>query len=129
MVNLSSCRQQSPPHEKGVEIDLSDLDDHALEVAETALTALLTGVVLDVRYDGLDRLVEVHAIGMSTKAKPVMRVWLLEAGQSHDQSGSQWRLMSLAKVESCRMIDVKSQAPREGYKRGDLGMIRIFAEV
>lgn len=136
MVKLSFClrRRNSPKHEQVKEeymsVALSDLDEHDKAVARQALTAVAAGSVLNVEYDGLTRLVEVHAVGLSTKGRPVMRVYQLDAGQSHSGNPSPWRLMSLDKVfRMPEIVDIKSLAPREGYRKGDLGMSHIFTEV
>lgn len=105
------------------------LSDKDKAVAKQALRAMATGLVLDVEYDGLSRLVEVHTVGLSKSGHPVMRVYQLEAGQSHSGNPSPWRLLSLDKVSSARLVDVKSYAPREGYRKGDAGMRHIFTEL
>ncbi len=73
-------------------------------------------------YDGKPRLVEVHAIGTSTKdGSLVMRGYLL-----HD--ARPWRLFSLDKIEAV-LIGGKSEAPRDGYKEGDAQMNTIIAQL
>lgn len=132
MVKLNVCARGAakPVHEQTEDPRVRDLDEPNRSIARAALTALASGVVLDVKYEGLNRLVEVHAVGISTKGMPVMRVYQLEAGQSHSGAPSPWRLLSISKIEEIpQLVDVKSLAPREGYRKGDKGMCHIFAEL
>lgn len=92
------------------------------------LDALHTSKQLQVVYDGYHRTVEVHAIGESSTGKIVARVWQVSGG-SRSEKDPPWRTFTLDKVHLPVIIDAASQAPREGYKRGDKGMRRIIAEL
>jgi hypothetical protein len=136
MVQLTYCcrRPYLPPPSKkrkkeaAVQVP-NDLDPHDRAIARAAMKALATGLRLEVVYDGLPRIVEVHAIGLSQKGKPVMRVYQV-LGDSHSGQEQGWKLMSLGKVHKMpQILDIKSAAPRPGYNPGDKGMLRIFTEV
>lgn len=106
-----------------------DLDDHDATIARAAMKAMGVGCQLEVEYDGLQRIVEVHAVGLSQKNKPVMRVYQV-IGDAHSGEQEGWKLLSLGKVHQMpQILDIKSSAPRPGYRKGDLGMLTIFTEV
>lgn len=91
----------------------------------TALTlagAAAIGRVVDVTYDGKRKLVEVHAVGPEH-----VRVFQL-AGESSRPLPS-WALMKTDKVETIMLTDANSQAPRDGYKRGDKQIKELLYEL
>lgn len=112
-----------------VQITINDLPKHEKKVARAAMKAIATNRVLDLQYDGDSRLVEVHAVGISTAGKPCMRVYQVQGGsQSLVKEG--WKLLSLAKVfDTPKIVDIVSLAPRKGFSKGDAGMQTIFTEV
>lgn len=91
--------------------------------------ALRRGVVLSVTYDGIARLVEVHALGVSRTGREVARVYQVD-GASLSGENVGWKLMALDKVfDRPRLTHDQSQAPRPGYQKGDLGMVEVFEEI
>lgn len=93
-----------------------------------AVQAINDKVALEFDYDGFTRIVEVHAVGMSTDARPVMRAYQV-AGDSLRGFVPGWRLFAFDKLENVRMTTLPSTAPREGYKMGDKGMLGIIKEI
>jgi hypothetical protein len=95
---------------------------------ETACEALRQGKVLELRYDGYSRCVEVHAIGYTKDRNPIMRAWQVSGGSvSHEPTG--WKLMRLNEAAGAFISQQPSQAPRKGYKRGDKAMARIVCQI
>jgi hypothetical protein len=93
-----------------------------------ACEALRAGRVLQLRYDGYTREVEVHAVGYSEAGNAIMRVWQLRGGsQSGDRTG--WKLLRLDETAGYGITDEKSQAPRGGYRRQDRAMASISCQV
>lgn len=90
--------------------------------------ALNLALCLEITYDGYERIVEVHAVGYTKHGNAVMRVWQVSGG-SESGEGTGWKLMRLEKVGSMNISDIKSQAPRVGYKNGDSAMSEITCEV
>lgn len=109
-------------------MEIKDLPAERQSVAELAIKALSTGLCLNLEYNGEGRIVEVHAVGTTTKGKPAMRVFQVLGGSNFsDTSG--WKMMSLENVDNVHLLDTVSQGPRPGYKPGDKGMGAILAEI
>jgi hypothetical protein len=96
--------------------------------AQTACEALHSGHVLQLRYDGYTRDVEVRAVGITKEHHEVMRVWQVAGGSvSHEPVG--WKLLRLDDATGASVTKQKSLAPRQGYKRGDKVMARIQCQL
>jgi hypothetical protein len=94
---------------------------------DVAKDALRQGKVLELRYRGLSRFFEVHAVGYSLKGHPVMRCWQVGASTKRERSG--WRLVRLDEAATAHIGPDASAAPRRGYRRGDRDIERIMAEL
>lgn len=87
-----------------------------------------SGVCLRLQYDGYFRVVEVHAVGVSTAGNPCMRVFQVRGGSvSNEPVG--WKMMVLDKAFTMHLTEEVSQAPRPGYAKNDRGMETIFWQV
>ena len=95
---------------------------------EIACEALRRKKVLELRYDGFSRCVEVHAAGYSKAGHPLMRAWQVSGGSSGGER-SGWKLIRLDEAIGAHIADASSEAPRRGYKRGDPAMARIVCEI
>ncbi len=89
----------------------------------TPCDALANGKRLELRYDGYSRVVEVHAVGISSDGNWLMRVWQVRGGSVHNEPVG-WKLMRLDEGFSAYVLNEDSVAPRPGYKRGDRAMPR-----
>jgi hypothetical protein len=97
-------------------------------IHDLPVTAVKTGNRLELRYSGFTRVVEVHAVGISTAGNPCMRVFQVRGGSvSNEPVG--WKMMTLDRSFSLHLTDEVSSAPRLGYARNDRGMSQIFAQV
>lgn len=95
---------------------------------ELACAAIDQKQCLELRYDGYNRIVEVHAVGTSTDGNAIMRVWQVRGGSgSGERQG--WKLLLVGEVRNAAIINEASEAPRRGYKRGDKAMTRIYRQV
>jgi hypothetical protein len=93
-----------------------------------ASEALASGHVLELRYDGYIRRVEVHAVGITKDGNAIMRVWQVSGGSvSNERVG--WKLLRLDEAAGASVTSERSQAPRRGYKRGDKPMARIIRQL
>ena len=94
---------------------------------QIACNALGLGRRLQLHYDGTDRVVEVHAVGFSSKGVAFMRVWQVRGG-SAGGSGAGWKLLRLDGCTSLDILEEPSAAPRDGYRKGDRAMTRVVCE-
>ena len=79
-------------------------------------------------YDGKNRTVEVHAIGLSTKdGSVVMRGYQVDGEASRPLP--QWTLFSVSKIQELVIQRDGSDAPRDGYKMGDKQMSTVLVEL
>ena len=83
---------------------------------QTACAALRSGHVLQLRYDGYTRDVEVHAVGFTKDDNAVMRVWQV-AGGSNEPVG--WKLLPVDEAVEAVVTTARSMAPRSGYNPAD----------
>lgn len=81
-------------------------------------------VCLSISYNGFHRVVEVHATGRTRAGHRVMRVWQVRGGSSSGVTHG-WKLMRLDQVTAMSLTEERSQAPRNGYRRGDKAMLHI----
>lgn len=95
---------------------------------DTACRALRERRVLELRYDGYSRCVEVHAVGYSQVGVAMMRAWQVRGGSASGEKVG-WKLMRLSEALGAILSDEASQAPRKGHKRGDPGLARIVCEL
>ena len=57
-----------------------------------------------------------------------MRVWQVQGGSVGGTSVG-WKLLRMDEAAELKISEDASEAPREGYKKGDPAMTRIFCEV
>lgn len=95
---------------------------------ETACEALSKGKCLELRYHGMVRVVEVHAVGASSDGQDLMRVWQVLGG-SRSGGATGWKLLRLADTRSPLVTQYNSFAPREGYVRGDPALATIYCQL
>lgn len=93
-----------------------------------AISALETGVSLSLTYDGLHRMVEVHAVGVTTAGRPAMSAYQVD-GQSNTPPIPDWRLFCFDECFDVALTTIKSNAPRAGYKKGAKSFRKIDAEI
>lgn len=104
------------------------MTDQLEETIDIAHKAMQTGLALEFEYDGEPRLVEIHAIGVSTAGKPCLRGYQTTGGSRSGETEG-WKMFSIGKIESPHLLDIKALTPREGYQKGDRGMKEIFFEL
>jgi hypothetical protein len=95
---------------------------------QVACEALVSGQVLELRYDGYSRSVEVHAVGFTKEGNAVMRVWQVSGGSASNEPVG-WKLLRLDEATGAIMTRQKSHAPRPGYKPGDAVMKQINCQL
>jgi hypothetical protein len=96
--------------------------------ANTACEALKSARILRLLYDGFFRNVEVHTVGITKDQNEIMRVWQVSGGiASGEPTG--WKILRLDEATGAEITDEQSQAPRQGYMRGDKAMESIYCQV
>ena len=95
---------------------------------QIACEALRSGHVLELRYDGYSRLVEVHAVGFNDDDNAVMRVWQVSGGSMNSEPVG-WKLLRLDEAADAVVTQQKSLAPRPGYKPGDPVMQQMTCQL
>src|SRR5262245_53322076 len=93
-----------------------------------ACEALKNGRVLELRYDGYHRCVEVHAVGYTKDGNPIMRVWQVSGGSVSNESTG-WKLLRLDEATGAVISNDQSSAPRSGYRHNDRAMERIVCQL
>lgn len=79
-------------------------------------------------YDGKVRIVEVHAIGLSSKGDVLVRGY--QVGGSSSRPLPAWTLYSESKMAAVSFDEgIASQAPRPGYSQGDKQMAEVIVEI
>lgn len=90
--------------------------------AFTLVGAATLGRAVTILYDGKEKTVEVHAVGPQH-----VRVFQV-AGES-SRPLPNWALMTFDKIEDITDPDIPSQAPREGYRKGDKQIKELLYEL
>lgn len=95
---------------------------------QTACEALRSGHVLELRYDGFSRMVEVHDVGFDEDDNPIMRVWQVSGGVSNNEPVG-WKILRVDEPWEAIVTHQRSLAPREGYNPGDAIMKVITCQL
>lgn len=78
-------------------------------------------------YKGIARVVQPAAIGVSRAGNEVLSCFQTEG--AHNTDGHDWNLCTLSEIKGLRVTAKTFAAPPPGYKRGDKGMVKIYAEL
>ena len=92
------------------------------------ITAIENMNLLEFNYKGHIRIVEPHAYGITVKSNEVLRAYQTD-GTSDSGDVPDWRLFSVNKIESLKVLDETFTKPRYGYKMGDSAMDKIYCEI
>ncbi len=84
--------------------------------------------LLEFYYNGYCRVVEPFTFGISTKGNDVLSAFQVR-GESESDNRPMWRLFDLEKIENIQILDEKFSGYREGYRKGDSRMNRIYCEI
>lgn len=93
-----------------------------------ARQAMHDGTCLSFTCDEKPRIVEVHALGKSSKdGGLVMRGFQVAGGASRPLP--QWSLFRLDRMTDVKVTPRVSEAPRDGYRQGDSQMTPVLSEL
>ncbi|MGH1405141.1 MAG: WYL domain-containing protein [Rhodomicrobiaceae bacterium] len=84
--------------------------------------------LIKIEYDGGSRIIEPHALGLSSKNNPVLRAFQ-QSGHSQSGQYENWKLLRLDRVENYEILSEKFLEPRKGYKENDSHMKQIIAQL
>lgn len=105
------------------------MDKHSQKIIKIAQKAMKMSLPIELEYDGIPRLCEVHAIGISKTGRPSLRVYQTTT-DSVSGDGPGWKLLTIGKIfDPPKLVDMPNMAPRDGYSRGDKGLIEIIEEL
>lgn len=83
---------------------------------------------IEFQYDGGQRIVEPHCLGVTTAGNPALRGYQI-SGFSVSGAVPDWHMFVLSKISNLKILNESFHSPRPGYRRGDRGMDSIFAEL
>ena len=95
---------------------------------QTACEALRSGHILELRYDGYSRMVEVHDVGFTKDDNAIMRVWQVSGGVGNREPAG-WKILRVDEPFEAIVTHQRSLAPRHGYKPGDTIMKVITCQL
>lgn len=83
--------------------------------------------VLEFYYNGELRVVEPHCYGVTAAGNEGLRAYQIDG---YSSSGSfTWKMYDLGKANNISVNGKIFNGPRPGYRRGDKGMLTIYAEI
>ncbi|MCS5420488.1 MULTISPECIES: hypothetical protein [Psychrilyobacter] len=84
--------------------------------------------LISLTYDSLDRIVEPHACGVSTKGDQTLRCFQIK-GSHASKKHHDWMLLKFSKISNLEVMEEKFDSPRTGYKKGDKAFEIIYKEL
>ncbi len=78
-------------------------------------------------YGGIQRVVQPVAVGSSRAGNDVLRCYQTQGG--HNTAGHDWDLCKLSEIFDLRITGDTFASNPPGYKKGDKGMVEIYAEL
>lgn len=82
--------------------------------------------VIEFYYEGELRVVEPHCYGETTAGNEGLRAYQIDGYSSSGKMG--WKMYDLSKADDI-VVKEDTFEVRSGYKRGDKGMSKIYAEI
>jgi hypothetical protein len=89
--------------------------------------AIMDKQKLEIVYHGETRIIEPHAIGITTKGNSAVRAYQVEGGAVFGKA-SEWKMFKLCDIESINGSGF-FKAPRPDYQKGDKGLSTILIEL
>lgn len=109
-------------------MEIRDLPQDSQPFVVEAIHSIEAKKALRIVYHGEERLVEVHAIGLSTKGNPCVRVYQVVGGSVFSDTVG-WKMLKISDIEEFYETDNEALTPRPGFNPGDRGMRTIISEV
>ena len=83
--------------------------------------------LLEFYYDGGARIVEPHCYGITKSGNEALRAYQVGGYSSSGSMG--WKMFELSKSRNLKVLDENFSSPRQGYKKGDKSMRKIYCEL
>jgi len=83
--------------------------------------------LLEFYYDGGARIVEPHCYGITKSGNEALRAYQVGGYSSSGSMG--WKMFELSKSRNLKVLDENFSGPRQGYKKGDKNMRKIYCEL
>jgi len=93
----------------------------------TIINAIRNRQILTFTYSGLVRVVEPHAVGVSTTGNDVLRCYQTAGG--HVSPGHEWDFCILSRIRRLQPTGQQFTGSRPGYKRNDAHMRFIYEQL
>ncbi|QUM82028.1 hypothetical protein HWV01_17950 [Moritella sp. 5] len=94
---------------------------------ESIIRAINNNEEISFVYSGLPRVAQPCAVGISRAGNEILRCFQTEGG--HITPGHEWDLCTVAKISNLELTGKQFQVIPHGYKQGDRGMRRIYAQL
>ena len=85
--------------------------------------------VIEFSYNGHKRVVEPHCYGMHKNTNNEVLCAYQISGYSSSGKGHPWRLYTISGMSKIVISGEKFNKPRNGYKKNDSRMLRIFCQI
>lgn len=111
--------------------NIGGLTPHEAIILGSCIVAMADSNLIGFKYDGKERVVEVHAVGRSTKDGSLVLRGFQVAGDA-SRPLPQWTLFTVAKIELATfgVDDTQSSlAPRDGYTMDDKQMAPVLCQL
>ena len=83
--------------------------------------------VIQFYYENELRIVEPHCHGITTAGNEGLRAYQIDGYSSSGNMG--WKMYDLGKAEGVQLLPDNFNGARQGYKKNDRGMSRIYCEL
>ncbi len=94
---------------------------------QTIIDAINQRKTLALTYKQINREVEPHAVGKSSKGELLLRCFQTRGG--HVEPGHEWDLLKVANISNLAATSQGFTGPRQGYQRGDKALDVILAQL
>jgi predicted DNA-binding transcriptional regulator YafY len=99
---------------------------HELSTGERLVRAILDHRVARIRYQGRDRTVEPHLLGLHEAGEPML-VAYQTGGTSRSGEVSGWRTFITTAIDEIELLDERFPGPRSDLNLAAHSMLEIFA--
>jgi hypothetical protein len=89
--------------------------------------AIKNQICMKIIYNGGERIIEPHCLGISSTGKLSLRCWQ-RSGFSRKHEPTAWKFMTVNKIEYTQILEI-TFTPHKEYRRGDKMMKEIICQI